>query len=519
MCFSGSQALPLDNQQAKRFYEPLLLLCCLYIIFSGAENGVRPPDLDSPVDKNSQGTFSCFVNKLSQVCDSQRGGNTVTAFAVLQTGSIEYRFTSNQRTLAEFESTTRYVKNLLGILGGAQDNVIHEARQTPEDCQIFSTLIREVLQFNRPRITEYHIEHQFAKNLDFCISACSGSEFGTILVVLKSLTDATLDSTLPDIQFAVHGQRLLRAVSLTYNNPLHKDYLRDRTREDREGANQTPWTELYHGLGRLHSYTIAVTTFITARHRWPELFDQGFQVTYVPSSTPSDLPSIRRTSSGIIARLTNDPAVLEFFPRGSNNSAAKPAHLQDLTAELDRRIQRKYRLSQAIVHAEVHLADHILRESRTNPELRFFNEATIGRYIGASKPTCRLCHFYFSAPFASAAGRIQVRPTSHNYYHNWRVPDVYPEDGSAALQARKQVVEWMITNLKPEAARTVVERFAVKKGHDSNTYPSVPDTESLLSVQVGSVGSQSGGGESVRRLGAMEDIIAKLGGMRLGIEE
>ncbi|KAK4204541.1 hypothetical protein QBC40DRAFT_216763 [Triangularia verruculosa] len=517
MTLLETDPIPLDKKQARRLYEPLILLCCLYTLFSHAENGVRTPDLGNSVDGGSQSTFFCFVNKLSLVCDSERGGDTVTAFGLLQTGSIEYRFTSNQRTTSGFESAKRYVKGILGVLGAAQDDAIRDARRSPEDSAIFSTIIRQVLQFTRPRITEYHIEHQFAKNLDFCINACTDSDFATTLVNLKSLAEATLDSDLSDTQFAVHGQRLLRAVSIAYNNPLYKDYLRERTREDREGANKTPWTELYHGLGRLHAYTNAVATFITARHRWPELFDPGFQVTYIPSSTPSDSPTIRRSSSGIIARLTEDPDTLALFPRTRNSSSRGPAHLEDLIGELDRKILRKIKSCEPIVHAEVHLADHILREARGNPELRFFNEATFGRYIGSSKPTCRLCHFYFSAPFNSAAGRIQVRPTSHNYYHNWRVPYIYAEDGDAARHARKELMDWLIRNVKPEAARTVVERCAVKKGHDSNTYPSVPDTESLWSGQAGYAGSQAGSLEPTRRLGSMEEIISQMGGMRLGI--
>lgn len=84
---------------------------------------------------------------------------------------------------------------------------------------------------------------------------------------------------------------------------------------------------------------------------------------------------------------------------------------------------------------------------------------------------------------------------------------------------RNKVMGWMIEDVKAEAERTVVERFAVRKGHDSNTYPSMPDTDSVASMQVGYGGSQSGADESVRRLGAMDDIIASFGGMRVSVEE
>ncbi|KAK4664086.1 uncharacterized protein QC763_500040 [Podospora pseudopauciseta] len=515
-------AITLPPSVRKRFYEALMIICSMIHILSRTENGTRSPslDLEGVADKNSQGTFFCFVNKLSQVCDSERGGDTVTAFSVLQPDIIEYRFTSNSRTEISFQTTTRFVTKLLNTLGGISGPELQEARRNGEDSLLFLTLMQQILEFNRPRITKLHIDYQMARHLEFCANACTDADVATLLRALKTLADASLEPLLSDCEFAIKCQLLLRTISKIFRNPHVKEYLRERTREDREEANKTPWTEVYHSLGHLQSYTIAVAIFITARQRWPELFDPGFKVIHVPSSTPAPPPSIRGSPERILSRLTTDKAVLKTFKESTTDAAGHQSHLIDLTTELESTIRSKCKKFHPIVHAEVHLADHILRELRTNNSgLRFYNEAAFGRYIGTSKPTCRLCHLYFDCPLLSSTGRIQVRSSSHNYYHNWRVPHVYPEDGAEAERMRNKVMEWMIENVKPEAVRTVVERFAVRNGHDSNTYPSVPDTESVASMQVGHGGSQSGAGESVRRLGAMDDIIASFGGMRVSVEE
>ncbi|KAK4641625.1 hypothetical protein QC761_500040 [Podospora bellae-mahoneyi] len=421
-------AIILPPSVRKQFYEALMIICSMIHILSRTENGTRSPspDLEGVADKNSQGTFFCFVNKLSQVCDSERGGDTVTAFSVLQPDIIEYRFTSNRRTEISFQTKTRFVTKLLNTVGGISGPELQEARRNGEDSLLkYSSSTVPALQS--------HINYQIARHLEFCANACTDSDVATLQRALKTLADASLAPLLSNCEFAIKCQLLLRTISKIFRNPHVKEYLRERTREDREEANKTPWTEVYHSLGRLQSYTIAVAIFITARQRWPELFDPGFKVTHVPSSTPAPPPSIRGSPERILSRLTTKEAVLKAFKEGTTDAAGHQSHLTDLTTQLESTIRSKCKKFHPIVHAEVHLADHILRELRTNNSgLRFYNEAAFGRYIGTSKPTCRLCHLYFTCPLISSTGRIQVRSSSQNYYHNWRVPHVYSEDGAEA---------------------------------------------------------------------------------------
>jgi len=162
----------------KRFYEPLVLLYSLSKLLVRSQNSTRPPDLESADDKSPVKRFECFVNKLGQVCDSQRGGDTVTAFAILQTGSVEYRFASNNRDQQRLNETAVYVRGLLHILGEASREGALQAKEN-QDSELFSNLMRRIIEFNQPRIS-FYIRNQLLDHLDFCFAVCNelGQEDG-----------------------------------------------------------------------------------------------------------------------------------------------------------------------------------------------------------------------------------------------------------------------------------------------------------------------------------------------------
>ncbi|KAK4187669.1 hypothetical protein QBC35DRAFT_463654 [Podospora australis] len=477
-----SSIVKLKPSRSKRFYEPLILLYCLGIVLGKTPSGNQTIESDNILEKSPKGIFECFVNKLSQICDSIHGstGATVTSFAVLQTGSIEYRFASNRRDDHSLADTARYVTRILDTLGQASDHDITLANRR-EDARLFSTVIREILAFNRPRLTHY-IASELVPNLEFCINVCAelGSDedvaMETNLRSIQSVAQATLAEDLTDPDFAMAVQNLLQVISQRFRRQIFKDYLSRKTREDREISTKTPWTEIYHAIGRLHSYTIAVKVFLATRLKWPELFED-FRVVSVASSKPADTPWVRKQSSPIVkSQLSNDNSVQDAF---FGEPTAWKIHLVEaLDTEIVKKTKRGFN---PIVHAEVNLVDDILREERDpateGQMITFFNENVFGcRYVGSSKPTCRLCELYFQAAVfqSSARPRITVRPGHHNLYYNWRGPDVYAEDGRAVEEARNQTFEWMITNLKTQVGGTIKNRFAIKTPHDSNTYPSNP---------------------------------------------
>ncbi|KAL2259065.1 hypothetical protein VTK26DRAFT_7391 [Humicola hyalothermophila] len=477
--------IPLSSSLSWRLYETLIFLCCLTSALR-SRNRTKAPDLEGMTDMEPREAFRCFVNKLAQVCDNQRGGNTVTAFAILQPGRIEYRFASNRRTNEELHQTSRYVEDLLTTLGNASPQVFQDATQR---LALFSEIMGKVLAFNRPRLRFYL--SALCENVELCINVSKLEATPDSLSTAESmLSFQPLALRANNAASTGHGfagatKTLLEAINLCYRSEQFCEYMRGKTRQDRDDSNETPWTKLHHALGRLQSYTVAVKVFLAARLRWPELFEDFF-ITQVPSSTATPPPeNIRRTAAGIMSRLTKDATVQDAY-------RAHARYFQSLG--LDDKLRDKARHLAPIVHAEVLLADSIHRSGRG--DARFFNEPVFARYIGASKPTCRLCDLYFHAPPSPRAARagIEVRRSHHNLYPNWRAADVYRDEDDAA---RKHALEWVVVGLKGQLCATIAERLAVVKRHDSNTTTTDP-------VGTGSViGSGVGGGEGVADGGAL----------------
>jgi hypothetical protein len=260
--------------------------------------------------------------------------------------------------------------------------------------------------------------------------------------------------------------------------------MKKKTRGDTRNAD-SPWDDVRHALGRLLSYYIAIKVLISARKLWPRIF-VDFEVTCIPSTRPlGQPPVIRRRAQTIINRMSSNKATIEAYQR----------HAKDLQARgLDDRI--KERASPArfrpIVHAEVNLLDSVLRdqemaEREGDDPIRFFHEADFGRYIGSSKPTCLLCHFYFAAH----PSRVRCRETHYNLYTNWRAPDVRKSDGEEAARQLLEIMERLIKDVRRETGRAIQERSYPRRRHDSwdtptnplpgSTVQAVDDVASMLS--------------------------------------
>jgi hypothetical protein len=83
MPHSQGDLVPLGKLQ-RRFYEPLVLLlalnqACMHNYVPRVAEPLTEVPLHSPEE-----LFKDFVNKLCQICDNKRGGDSVTAISVLQ---------------------------------------------------------------------------------------------------------------------------------------------------------------------------------------------------------------------------------------------------------------------------------------------------------------------------------------------------------------------------------------------------------------------------------------------------
>lgn len=231
------------------------------------------------------------------------------------------------------------------------------------------------------------------------------------------------------------------------------------------------WAELSHYISRLIAYEDAVDVFLGMQEELPQLF-QNFSVIPIPSSKlePNPLGRKSQSASSIIGRMTNKAALLKEF--------------RDMAEELQRfslddriREQCQKKGFKPVVHSEALVADWILNNDDA-AGYKFFNG---WKYIGSSKPTCRLCFHYFTAHPSG----ICVRPTHGNLYPNWRFPDVYLSQGDDGLRKRQDTLNKMMESIRHDAFEVVDEKKKpMGKNHDSNTYSnlSLRQTETEPSV-------------------------------------
>ena len=91
-------------------------------------------------------TFKDFVNRLCQFCDVKPGGDSVTAFAVLDLQDrIQYRFASNRRNSKQLLKAREFVIDLLKTLQDA----------TVADAGVGIRLLSKVLGFCRVKVQNY----------------------------------------------------------------------------------------------------------------------------------------------------------------------------------------------------------------------------------------------------------------------------------------------------------------------------------------------------------------------------
>lgn len=237
------------------------------------------------------------------------------------------------------------------------------------------------------------------------------------------------------------------------------DFFREKANAASSGEPSS-WAELRHMTGRMLSYLQAAKTLLDARKRFERLFDD-FEVKCLSSSVAIKNPITRKSvnANEIIGRMTHDATRMEDYRRDAES-------LQKFDLDDNIKAQVTKAKFAPYVHAEVLLHQSILDEAggQAVRDSQFFNGY---RYIGASKPTCRLCSYYFAA----CTSGVQVRQTHRNLYPNWRAPDVHECQGSRAEKQREDIMNKMLTWIREDTFRTLSDKIPERKQYDSNTDP------------------------------------------------
>ncbi|KAK8059149.1 hypothetical protein PG996_009079 [Apiospora saccharicola] len=480
---SAKNETPLRDDPAilELLYQPLVLEDAMNRVMKGHRDGAGE-SLGIPTDSMlpSFEAHKCFANKLAQVLDCERGGSTVTALTILKGG------------VDQLEGVREFLQELLRFVH------TNPLRLNPKP--LLKKVLGMIIMFNFSRFQAYL--NNLRKGLDACIADCRKRvKSQDILELEQELQLLQTRASFPmetgyDIgrsKFLGDCDTLLRAISINKGTRIDDSILQHT--DDPNASNLEIWQELRHYLGRLHSYRQAADVIMAANDRWPKL-------------RKASNPFLnRKLGAEIIVRNMlwddEDPKLYLRQVRGLDRIGLSD-EIRDLANK---------KSFHPIVHAEVQLHAALIQQDLFRSS-DFWNGY---KYIGCSKPTCRLCSYYF---FERGDG-IQVRPTHRNIYLHWRLPDVYPGQGRTEERTHRQLLEQITQRVRKDAKLILDERQPSRRKHDSSDrssipslfYPHIPDTASSLGELVseialpdvdasaaGSVVSQSFNHDSLGRL-------------------
>lgn len=160
----GITIVPVSPARNREFYLPIILENALIKACRKSQAGFeREANNENDSLLTQEQAFHSFVYKLAQVCDNERGGNTITAFTVVKGDcGPEYIFASNLRTDKQLEETREFVQSLLEYV-----------RSNPEKLNrkpFLKKVLWRILHWNLPRVDAYL--GNLVKALSGCIADC-----------------------------------------------------------------------------------------------------------------------------------------------------------------------------------------------------------------------------------------------------------------------------------------------------------------------------------------------------------
>ncbi|KAK1450668.1 hypothetical protein CCUS01_02124 [Colletotrichum cuscutae] len=385
---------------------------------------------------------------------------------------LVYAFASNQRSPKEIKEAEAFLLNLFEYLSNtsASSSVLMEEATSKSATYV----LEKILAFNHERVQCYRIG--LVQGLTQCIKDCNRR-------------GSVHEKTSQDDEALVRAAADLRQ-SLIYHSIV------DRGKLGR--FDESPhWAELQHFIGRLVSYLRATQTIFVARRRHPELFDiDSIKIKFIPSSRPLPNPmnafqagldplqrQTVRSAHDLIPRMTGDAEMIETYSQYADE--LQVCKLDELIAtQCCKSNPRGFR---PIVHSEVLLLDWLRKQFAEDMHSIPFYEGN--KYIGCSKPTCRLCEYYFAAHSSG----VRVRSPHRNVYRNWAVPDALVEGETSRY--KDKMIDAVLVKVREDALTALREKVCVRKRFDSNTYSSMPTCQSLtgISVTLDDLSSRIGG--------------------------
>lgn len=397
--------------------------------------------------------YQKLLCKITQILDSEKGGNCATALVVLQ-GSLgpEYVFSSNFRNESELQRVKSFLSDLLEYVGEQPADFNPKAVQR----QVFV----RILEFNFLRLEVYL--DGLTTALESCIHQCERSSESDSLDDITQLRTLRSRAQFPrDMNSSVNAKQkffrdcedLIRAIQKVKDDKI--DNIFNKYIISTEPDVSYHWCQLRHHLGRLHSLRQASQAIVQGFKKWPKLF-KHFTVSFIASTRPRRLKDPRELH---LSPMEIIKAAFPGYETSYYDSDIEELCEYGLYAHIQQQGQEFPSRSQ--VHCEVNLHSHLVRNGKTR-SCDFWEGV---RFIATSKPPCRLCNYYFQDDDHD----FQVQPSHMNLYPKWQLPDVVDPRHGVSSEHHGVLMEDILEHLQEDTLKILRTKFPQWKRNDSRT--------------------------------------------------
>jgi hypothetical protein len=397
-----------------------------------------------------------FLCKLALICDTTKGGTTVTSLVCLKgRKGPEYVLASNQRKEGELKDTVAFLSDLLDLVAEAEKPAATSKKSLiPKPLQ--KQVLWRILEFNAPRIGIY------LKDLVSALEGCKSKSDakGSTVEAAKNLpslanlagfsldlesSDNARDKSLSDLE------SLIKAIHDGKGGKLDQEI--DKCANSQDEVFAEPWRQLRHYLGRLHSYRQAADLIIVTSVKRPGLF-KNFKVGFIASARLKKIALPRSSNLDEVLQT----ALPEHLDSGDFDDDLE--ELRDFGLEAKVRAEHRDTKVNTRVHCETHLHNYLVKEGKIDPA-DYWGDSM---FIACSKPTCRLCHYYFKSP----SNDFRVQPPHMNLYYKWRLSEVDRKD-EEALERYYDIMDEIIDQLQEDTLELLKQKVPLGKRNDSRT--------------------------------------------------
>ncbi|KAK2752503.1 hypothetical protein FQN54_008096 [Arachnomyces sp. PD_36] len=418
------------TKSQRRFYEPLVLLRVIDPV-----RGIRFSDANYGTDDTLDDLRRSFIKRIATICDSRKGGDTVTAAALQSTPQHTIVWLAANQSLDD-----RTIQHIRGMLDRLAQISVHSK------SSILEEITHLIIEFCKPRLKFYRL--RLAVELPQCLKKIHLYESvrSHFLDFLNYHSGRVADSRLfqtpvdnLELREAIRCMNTLETVVLGNESSLQDvinvclqfrvyfPVLSDCARRD-TNKNQ-PIIRAKHYIGRLASYLKTAKAMVDGAFELPcILSDYQLQICQSSPYMPSPLNPDKSTLDGIVHRM---------FPDSSADEVRADLERLNIFRNMADRVRAECNF-RTRVHAELLLVDTF----RLNGHDFYAGD----RYIGCSKPACFCCYHYIN----SLPQRFIIPQCHNKIYTHWRAPDLIDRHDLQAAKEREDALNTVTAKLRRE---------------------------------------------------------------------